>query len=339
MRKMIIVLLVMGFVMVNMVGSLFFYKKADAAPKILNISHQWAKGDIRDLWVEKWAELVTKKTEGAIELRIFPGQSLFKTKAQHDAMRKGALDASVLPLIYLSGRIPAYALTSMPCLIKTAQQGANWGDHEIGKRLYEIGVNEGGFRTVSSITLLGSVGSVKQPIILPSDMKGLKMRGAGPATEEMMHAGEAAITSMPGSEVYFALQTGALDALMTTYESFVTYRHYEVLKNLTVSKTHSIFSAIHGILVSNKTWDKLAAPEQRAMTEAGREVEPHFTKLSEDIVENTIKIYRDKGLEVYSIGEKEFNAWLDLTKSTSFKTFAEKVKNGEELLNLALEVK
>jgi len=339
MRRVNIILLLIGVAIVNLLFFTFFYTNAEAAPKILNVSHQWAKGDIRDLWTEKWAELATKKANGTIQFRIFPGQSLFKTKAQYDALIKGALDVTVYPYIYLSGRIPAFALTSMPCLIKTTQQGADWSNNEIGKRLYEIGVKKGRFHGVSWGSMLGSVGSKKRPIILPKDMVGLKMRGAGKATEEMMHKAGAAITSMPGSEVYFALQTGALDALMTTYSSFITYRHYEVLEYLTVAKGYSLFSAIMGILVGNKTWDKLSEAEQKAITEAGKEVEPYFTKLSEGILEKCIEVYRDKGVKVNFLKESEFNEWFELAKSTSFKTFEKKVKGGKKLLDLALDVK
>ena len=339
MRRLTSVLFLIGVVIASLLFSSFLYTSVEAAPKILNVSHQWADGDIRDLWAKKWTELVTKKTEGAIQFRIFPGQSLFKTKAQYDALLKGALHITVYPYIYLSGKLPPFAITSMPCLIKTVKQGANWADHEIGRKLYEIGTKRGGFHGVSWGNLLGGIGSTKKPIILPGDLKGLKTRGAGKPTEEMMHKAGAAITSMPGSEVYFALQTGALDAFMTTYSSFITYRHYEVLEHLTVSKGFSIFSAMHGILVGNKTWDKLSESQRKALTEAGREVQPYITKLSEGISEECVKIYQEKGLKVHFLKEKEFNEWFELSKSTAYKTFAKKVKGGKELLDLALEVK
>lgn len=239
-----------------------FTTNAIAGPKVLKLSHQWPKGDIRDQWGVKWAKLVEQKTNGSIKFRLYPAASLYKAKAQHDALKKGALDACVLPFIYLSGKIPAYAITSMPGVVKNATQGTKWGSAAIGKKLGEIG-QKNGFRTVSWGCIMGSIGNKKDPVVVPSDLKGYRVRGAGWAMEEVLRAGGASITSMPSTEVYFALQTGALDGLTTTYSSFLSFRLHEVLKHLTISKDYAIFYAHHGILVSNAAWGRLNDTEKK----------------------------------------------------------------------------
>ena len=338
MRRASIILLVIGVVIGGLLFSMLFYSNAEAAPKILKLSHQWAKGDIRDLWARKWVDLVTQKTNGEIQFKIYPAASLFKPKAQFDAMRRGALDACVLPHIYLSGKLPVFAITSMPCLVRSTAQGASWGKHEIGKRLDEISIRNG-FRNISWGNILGSVGSKKKLILLPKDVKGLKMRGAGKAMEQMLHQSGASITSMPSTDVYFALQTDALDAMTTTYSSFISFRLYEVLDYLTVSKDYSIFYAHHGILLANKTYDKLTESQRKTIAEAGREVEPYFLGKAEGIMDECVKIYQEKGVKINHLTKAGFNEWLEISKKSAFKIYAEKVKDGQKLLDLALEVK
>ena len=338
MRRGSIYLLVLCMVMGGLLFFSAFHTETYAAPKILKISHQWAKGDIRDLWAKKWIELVEQKTNGSVKFRMYPAASLYKAKAQYDAMRKGGLDGCVLPFIYLSGKIPAYAITSMPCLVKTAAQGTNWGKNEIGKRLEEIGIKSG-FRTLSWGCIMGSIGSKKRPIIVPKDLKGFQVRGAGWAMEEVLRAGGASITSMPSTEIYFALQTGALGALTTTYSSFLSFRLYEVLDYLTISKGYGIFYAHHGILLSNKAWDRLTGDEQKAFMAAGKEVEPFMLEQANGILDKCKKMYKDKGVKTHDLTEKAFNEWFELAKKTAYKTYAKKVEKGEELLGLALEVK
>jgi TRAP-type transport system periplasmic protein len=315
-----------------------FNGNAYAAPTIIKFSHQWPKGDIRDQWANKWADLVKEKTGGAVVVRIYPSASLYKSKMQADAMAKGALDASCFPLIYLAGKNPAYAITSMPCVVKNAAQGAKWGSSEIGRKLNEIGI-EYGFHTVSFGCIMGSIGSRTQPVLLPKDVEGMKVRGAGWAMEEVLEAGGASITSMPSTETYFALQTGALDGLTTTYSSFISFRLNEVLKHFTYSKDYNIFFAHHAITVANKTWDRLNEDERKALSEAGKETESYMLEKANGVLEKAIAEYKSKGVQLHEMSEENFNVWLELAKQTAFKTFVKKVPNGEELLKLALEVK
>jgi len=165
------------------------------------------------------------------------------------------------------------------------------------------------------------------------------MRGAGKAMEEMLHAGGASIQSMPSTEVYFAMQTGALDALTTTYSSFMSFRLYEVMDHLTVSKGYSIFFAHHGILLANKTWDRLTEAEQKALSEAGKEVEPYFTDEAEKLLDQTVEVFRDNGVKIHDLTEAEFKKWEELSKKSAYVMYADKVEGGKELLDIALEAK
>ena len=254
-------------------------------------------------------------------------------------MTKGALDACVLHHIYLTGKYPVFLITSMPCVVKTTAQGASWGNNEIGKRLDQISI-ENGFRNLSWGCILGSLGSKKGPIFLPKHIKGLKMRGAGKSMEQMLHAGGASIISMPSTEVYFSLQTGNLDALSTTYSSFMSFRLHEVISDLTISRGgYSIFYAHVGILFSNKTWDRLNEAERKIVTEAGKEAEPYFLGLAEGVLDKAEKLFGDKGINLHNLTEAEYNEWLALSKKSAYKIYAEKVKGGQELLDMALQAK
>src|SRR6516225_2773466 len=68
-----------------------------AAPaQTLKISHQFPggtidEGDFRDRLCRKFAVELQKRTNGAVEVQVYPNSSLMKTVAQFSAMRKGAL--------------------------------------------------------------------------------------------------------------------------------------------------------------------------------------------------------------------------------------------------------
>jgi len=87
--------------------------------KSLKASHQWpgGKGDVRDIMVQIIAEEVAKSDVG-LNIKVYPGKSLFKPKDQWQAMVKGQLDISAFPLDYASGFHPQFSATLMPGLVK-----------------------------------------------------------------------------------------------------------------------------------------------------------------------------------------------------------------------------
>ena len=135
-----------GFVAVILVfgaGLLLSAPSFAAAQQVLKISHSWVKGDIRDNWVRNFAELVKQKTNGEISLEIHPGGVLFKPKAQFDAIRKGALDMSIYPLGWTSGKYPRLALFELPGLVESPAKGKRLVKAPIGVRIAEIAEEAG----------------------------------------------------------------------------------------------------------------------------------------------------------------------------------------------------
>ena len=82
----------------------------------LKISHQFTEADARNALAVEFGKRVEKQTKGELTFKVFPSSALFKAVAQYDAMAKGALDLSVFPLAYASGKIPELEITLMPCI-------------------------------------------------------------------------------------------------------------------------------------------------------------------------------------------------------------------------------
>ena len=51
-----------------------------------------------------------------------------------------------------------------------------------------------------------------------------------------------------------------------------------------------------------------------------------------------VDLYEENGVEVVSMSEDDYNAWLDIAKETSYKNFAENVPNGQAIIDAALAV-
>ncbi len=321
------------------VAVVFVLQAGPAAAKtvVIKVSHQFAQGDVRDQMARVFGDMVTKKTNGSVKFRYYPAKSLFKPKEQWDAMRKGALDMSVFPLDYASGKIPQLSITLMPCSVANIQQGLTWRNKPIGKKVEAL-MEKNGVKNLVWAWFDGGIGSKIRQIRVPADVKGTKLRAAGKKFEYMMREAGASITSMPSSETYHALATGVLDTMMTSSASFVSYRLYEVLKYINVPRDFSIWYMAENLCISKKTWDRLSPDQQKAFLETAEWmhanwVYPNFKTL----VQKLIAAYTKAGVQIHYMTRDEFNTWLAFAKKTAWKNFAENVEGGQELLDLALK--
>ena len=133
-------------------------------PRVLKISHQFpastgTEGDFRDQLARKFAADVEKRTNGALKVEVYPASSLVKTFAQFGAMRKGALDMSVLPIAYGGGEVPEANLGLMPALITSYEQGLRWKDAPIGKEWSKLLEDRG----IKIVTWVWQAGGIAEP--------------------------------------------------------------------------------------------------------------------------------------------------------------------------------
>jgi TRAP-type C4-dicarboxylate transport system substrate-binding protein len=305
-------------------------------PRILKFSHQWVQGDVRDRWAQHFISLVEERTKGTLKFQLYPAGTLFKPRTQIDALRSGALDFCVWHLGYSAGKLPALGLTDLPGLVPYPERGLSIAHSGAGKKLCELAESLG-MKVIAWGYMPSSVGSQKSLIKVPDDVKGHKMRGGSKVIEMLFRNAGAAVTHVSSPEIYMALQRGVLDSVLTSDSSFISFRLFEVLKYFTISKQHGLMCATTNMVMSPKTFNSLNPDQQKIVMEAGTESEKMFSKELKKVTEDCERIYREKGIEIYELSDSELALWIDLSKKTVWKWFREKVKGGDELLDLALK--
>lgn len=309
------------------------------AQTILKASHQWpgGTGDIRDEVVQILAREVKAANVG-LEIRVYPGESLFKARDEWPAMIRGRLDIAALPLDYMSGRHPQFSATLMPGLVKDYDHARRL-DHSHFMDLVRGDIEAQGIKVLVDAWLSGGFVSRKNCILWPDDIKGQVTRAAGPAFERLMVAAGASISSMPSSDIYTALQTGVLDAANSSSGSFVSYRIYEQVKCVTAPGDNALWFMYEPVLMSMKSWDRLTAPQQAALSAAAEKAEEYFSREARKIDTDMEQVFRDHGVEVVHMTAEQTAAWQALAEQSSYKTFEEDVPGGKELIDAALAVK
>jgi TRAP-type transport system periplasmic protein len=309
-----------------------------ASATTLKASHQWpgGKGDVRDIMVQMIADEVAKANVD-LDIKVYPGKSLFKPKEQWQAMVKGQLDISAFPLDYASGFHPQFSATLMPGLVKNHDHAKRLNDSPFMDDIKKI-ISDAGIVVISDAWLAGGFASKKHCIYGPDTMVGQVTRAAGPAFEQMLVGAGASISSMSSSAIYQALQTGVLDAANTSSGSFVSYRIYEQVKCLTAPGDFALWFMYEPILMSKKSWDKLNKPQQDALMAAGQKAEDYMTGEAKGLDDKLVATYKKAGVEVVTMTGAQAAAWKAIADKTSYKIFSEKVPGGKELIAKALAV-
>lgn len=302
----------------------------------LRLSHQWATSDVR----HKVAEIVASHVAEAnvdLSIQIFPTGSLFKAQEQYNPLSRGQLDMTVYPLSYAGGQRPEYNLTLMPGLVKNHDHAARLNESAFMQKIEEIMAQDDVMVLVHGY-LAGGFASKKNCISAPADVKGLQMRSAGKAFEEMLAGAGASISSMASSEIYNGMQTGVLDAVNTSSSSFVSFRLYEQTKCFTPAGDYALWFMYQPLLMNKSTFDGLNDAQKAALMEGAKKAEAFYLDEAKKEDAAAAKVFADAGVQIHQMTEAEFAAWRELAKETSYKTFVGQVANGQELLDLALSV-
>ncbi|MDB5582524.1 MAG: transporter substrate-binding protein [Bradyrhizobium sp.] len=320
-------------------GALVALSSAASAQVTLKASHQFpgGKGDARDEMVQIIAR-EAKAANVGLEVQVYPGASLFKPNDQWNAMVSGQLDISSFPLDYASGKIGAFSATLMPGLVRNHDRASRLNDSPFMKEI-KAKIEKAGVVVLADAWLAGAIASKKGCIRKPEDIKGQKVRSAGPTFAAMWQEAGASIVSIPSNEVYNALQTGVAEATDTSSGSFVSFRIYEQVKCITAPGDNALWFMYEPVLMSKKSFDKLSKPQQDALRAAAKKSEDYFNKATKTLDDDMVTAFKKNNVEVVTLTPAEYDAWVKVAQDSSYKLFASEVSDGKKLIDAALAVK
>ena len=313
-----------------------------AAPTVLKISHQFPggtaeQGDFRDRLVRRFAAAVQQRTGGALAFEIYPESALLKTVAQFSALRRGTLDFTLYPLAYAGGEVPEVAIGLMPGLVASYRQGLAWKQAPVGQHLTEL-LDRLGVRIVTWIWQAGGVASCAGTVVRPDDARGLKIRGGSREMDLMLKAAGGIISSVPSNEVYAAMQTGSLDAVVTSSTSLISFRLDEISKSVTTGVKGSFWFMFEPLLMCKSVYDGLPPDQQAAIAEVGASLEPFALAAAQADDTELAQVFGRAGARVAEFDTAALQHWQEIARATAWKDFADRSPACAALLALAEQV-
>ncbi len=276
-------------------------KKAAAAPEKKTYQLKYAElnpnGHIMDNCGDEFARLVKEKSGGRITIDVFPAGQLGDEKTAYQTLQMGggAIDIARGNTNSL-GDFGAKKLTlfGLPFTFRDREHLWKVLNSEIGqsylKEMQEINSGMVGLFYLDEGARNFFTGN-KKPIKAFADFKGKKLRVP---TTNLMSDTVAALgaqsTPISFSELYSALQTGAVDGAEQPHSGYASNKFYEVAPNYLLTG-HTYSPSI--VLMSAKVWDAMDAEAQKIIMEAGKETEnwnkSNIEKLDADLLEQIKK--------------------------------------------------
>jgi TRAP-type transport system periplasmic protein len=289
---------------------------------------------------ERWAELVKEKTNGRINIKVYPGVSLVggdQTK-EYTAIRQGAIDMAIGSTINWSPQIKELNIFSMPFLMPDYKAIDALTGGAVGKELFKIleskdtvplAWGENGFREVTNS---------KRPIRKPEDLKGLKIRVVGsPLFLDTFTALGANPTQMTWADAVPALSSGAVDGQENPFTIFI----FAKLDTAANQKHMTMWGYVADPLifvVSKSVWKSWKPEDQKVVREAAvQAAKENIAASRKGLIppdDSTVKEVEAKGVQIVKLTDAEKQPFKKATKAV-YDKWAKQI--GPELVKKAEE--
>ena len=268
---------------------------------------------------ERWGDLVRQRTNGRINIKMYPGASLVAgdQTREFSAIRQGVIDLAIGSTINWSPQVKQLNLFSLPFLMPDYEAIDALTQGEVGREIFgiidKLGVvplawGENGFREVTNS---------KRELHKPEDFKGLKFRVVGsPLFLDTFSALGANPTQMSWADAQPALASGAVDGQENPLTIFTAAKLHTVgQKNVTLwgyVADPLIF------VVSKRVWDSWSKEDQKIVRDAALEAGKYCIELAREgmtgatpAVHKTIEGF---GVKIVRLSPEERAAFQKVTR-------------------------
>ncbi len=238
---------------------------ADADTRVLKFGHLANEQNVWHQAALKLAEEMAARTDGAIEIQVFPNESLGKEIDLINGMQLGTVDFTITGES-LQNWAPTAALLAVPYALTSLDQLDAVAGGPIGDQIAAEIVEKARVRPIGYFARGARNLTTNRPITTPDDLNGLRMRVPNvPLFVSVWQALGARPTPMAFSEVFTGLQNGTIDAQENPLALIKSANFFEVQDY--VNLTEHVRSWIY-VAVSELTYQSLSEEHRQALRES-----------------------------------------------------------------------
>jgi TRAP-type transport system periplasmic protein len=236
----------------------------------MKIAHVLTEADNVHRALVRFKESVEKKTNGQVEVQIYPTSALGSLRVTFESTQLGNLEATLQDAATPGTAAPLYAIPELPYLFKDLDHVHKVVDGPVGAEMFKQLADKAGVRTLAVYdTTFRKMFTKSKAINSIADLKGVKIRvPEAPFYVRAMQLLGASPTPVAWGELYTALQTGVVDGFENKAEAAFNAKLHEQTRF--AAYTGHIF-VLNPLLVNDKWFKSLPDSSQQALIEAAKE--------------------------------------------------------------------
>ncbi|RKL65016.1 C4-dicarboxylate ABC transporter [Salipaludibacillus neizhouensis] len=280
---------------------------------IIRFSHIVGENTPKGLAARKFAKIVKERSNGFVEVQVFPNGFLYKDGEEISALKKGDIQMIAPATSKMTNEVPEWQVMDLPFAFRDVEDVHTYLSGSIGRNLlaqfepkgfYPLGVWDNGFKQITNES---------HPLIKTSDFKDLKFRVMpSPIIASQFEILGANVQSNSFNEVYQLLGNGRIDGQENTFSNIHSKNLQSLQSHLTVSN-HGYLGYV--VLMNNSFWNDLPKDIQILLHETMVEVSKWEIKIAEELNENNFQSLENCDcIAIHHLSVDQKKQWEDAFK-------------------------
>lgn len=309
---------------------------AQAQQKVITLKYAifWPPVHRNTAVAEEWAKELEKRTNGRVEVKMFPGATLAPPNQTYEAVVRGIADIGLSVQMWTSGRFPLSEVLDLPLGITNALQATMLcnafykkfkpKEYDDTKVMYLLAHAPGLFLTV-------------KPLAKIDELKGVKIRTGG-NNAKIAAAMGAVPVSFPTVDMYDGIQRGVIEGTLQPYEVLKGFRIGELIRgameNSGIGYTGSCY-----VVMNKAKWNSLPPDIQQTVEKLNEEWMVKHGKTWSELDEEGKQFGLGKGMKITKVSPEEVAITVERMRQIN-KDYVESMKGkglpGDEALKFCL---
>ncbi|CAM8637232.1 MAG: hypothetical protein RJA17_1519 [Pseudomonadota bacterium] len=294
----------------------------------IKLGHVGSPGSLFALSSEEFAKRANAKLAGKAKVTVFGSSQLGGDKEMVQKLKLGTIDLA-LPSSVMTSESDLFGIFELPYLVQDRkhmqriEKDIVWpvlAPEAEKKGLKILGVWENGYRHITNN---------KRPIVVPADLKGIKLRvPEGKWRVRMFQEYGANPSPMSFKEVFTALQTGVMDGQENPFTQIYSAKFQEVQKF--ISLTGHVYTPAY-LTAGSKKWASLPADVRKVLEDTAKETQAYVYELAAKEDRELLDKITAAGTKSNEVDKKAFVA----ASKDIYKDFGTEVKGAQALIDKA----
>ena len=308
------------------------FAAAAQQPMIIKFSHVVADGTPKGQAALKFKEAAERLLPGKVKVEVYPNSQLFGDAKEVEAVLLGDVHFIAPSLSKFEKFTKVLQVYDLPFMFADMQAVDKFQDSKVGQDMLKSMEKKGLLGLAYWHNGLKQL-SADKPLLVPEDAKGMKFRvQSSDVLVSQFQAVGANPQKLAFSEVYQALQTGAVDGQENTWSNIYSQKYQEVQSDFT-ELNHGLIDYM--VITNAKWWNGLPPDIREGLTKAMKEATAVNNKVADDLNKDAKAKVAASKAKIHQLTPEQRKKWQEAMKPV-WKKFEKQI--GPDVIKAAQQV-